>query len=66
MMRAALPMALFSAMPLPTRCGSRSSLTMAERVGKSTALATPRMLASTMMCQNWIWWVKMSAAMTAA
>ena len=57
MMRAPLFRALFRAMPLPTSGGSTSSLTMAERVGKSTALATPRMLASTITCQNWIWLV---------
>lgn len=66
MMRAALFIALFMAMPLPTSGGGSSSLTIAERVGKSTALATPRTSASRMSCQYCTRLVSVSQARIAA
>ncbi len=52
MMRAALLRALLIATPFATSGGSSNSLTIAERVGKSTALARPSSVASTTTCQS--------------
>jgi len=65
LMRAAEFSALLSATPLATSLGSTSSLIIVARVGKSTALAIPRIVARTSTCQYWTWFVSTSPAMIA-